>query len=278
MRTEDQWESDRLDVDTYLDRLGIAGPLDPTPETLRLLHRAHVTTIPFENLDVVLGRGVDLDLGAVQAKLLENRRGGYCYEHNLLFAALLERLGYRVTRLHARPDLQYPKPLPRTHMALRVELDDGTAYLADVGFGDSGPLDPVPFADGEVSEQAGWTYRLTEDPDRAQPWCLQLRRGDEWFPVYRFTLEAHHRIDAVVANHFISTHQRSPFVGRVFLERIAEQWRLNLNNRTLTLRYADGGREESLVDDDRFGDVLADRFGVVLNDSELKSVLAVLPD
>ena len=99
MRTEDQWESDRLDVDTYLERLGIAGPLDPTPGTLRRLHRAHVTTIPFENLDVVLGRGVDLDLGAMQAKLLESRRGGYCYEHNLLFAALL---GAAVDRLVVR--------------------------------------------------------------------------------------------------------------------------------------------------------------------------------
>jgi N-hydroxyarylamine O-acetyltransferase len=278
MRTEDQWESDRLDVDTYLGRLGITGPLAPTAETLRLLHRAHVLTIPFENLDVVLGRGVDLDVGAMQAKLLENRRGGYCYEHNMLFAALLERLGYRVTRLYARPDLEYPKPLPRTHLTLRVELDDGTAYLADVGFGDSGPLEPVPFADGAVSEQDGWTYRLAHDGDRAQPWCLHLRRGDEWFPIYRFTVEAHHRIDCVVANHFISTHRRSPFVGRVFVERIAEHWRLNLDNRKLTLRRADGGREVSRVEDDQFADVLADRFGVVLTDAELKAVLASLPD
>ncbi|MFD0200331.1 MULTISPECIES: arylamine N-acetyltransferase family protein [Saccharothrix] len=278
MRTEDQWESDRLDVDKYLYRLGITGPLTPTADTLRRLHRAQVLTIPFENLDVVLGRGVDLDLDALQAKLLENRRGGYCYEQNLLFATLLERLGYRVTRLFARPDLEYPKPLPRTHVALRVELDDGSAYLADVGFGDSGPLDPVPLVDGVVSEQAGWTYRLSEHRDRAQPWCLSLRRGDGWFPVYRFALEAHHRIDYVVANHFISTHERSPFVGRVFLERIAEHWRLNLNDRALTLRHADGRREESRVEDDRFGDVLADRFGVVLTGAELKTVLASLPD
>ncbi|MCE6996380.1 arylamine N-acetyltransferase [Saccharothrix sp. S26] len=277
MRTEDQWESDRLDVDTYLDRLGITGPLAPTAQNLRRLHRAHVLTIPFENLDVVLGRGVDLDVPAMQAKLLENRRGGYCYEHNMLLAALLDRLGYRVTRLFARPDLHYGKPLPRTHMALRVEVEDGTAYLADVGFGDSGPLDPVPFGD-VVSEQAGWTYRLAEERDRPQPWCLYLKRDDGWFPVYRFSLEAHHRIDCLVANHFISTNPRSPFVGRVFLERIAEHWRLNLNNRVLTLRHADGRREESRVEDDGFAEVLADRFGVVLSEPELKSVLAALPD
>ena len=276
MRTEDQWESDRLDVDTYLDRLGITGPLAPTVDTLRLLHRAHVATIPFENLDVLLGRGVDLDMAALQAKLLEQRRGGYCYEHNMLFAALLERLGFRVARLYARPDLHYPKPLPRTHLTLRVESDDGAVHLADVGFGDSGPLEPVPF-DGSVSRQGGWEYRLTEEPDRAQPWCLSLRRGDDWFPIYRFTLEPHHRIDCVVANHFISTNRHSPFVGRAFVERIADDWRLNLDNRTLTLRRADGGREESRVEDDQFADLLADRFGIELTDQELKAVLASLP-
>jgi len=278
MRTEDQWEADRLDVDAYLRRLGVGWPLPPTAETLRLLHRAHALAIPFENLDVVLGRGVDLDLGAMQAKLLRSRRGGYCYEHNMLFAALLERLGYRVTRLYARPDLEFRKTLPRTHLALRVELDDGTVQLADVGFGDDGPLEPVPFVDGAVSEQGGWVYRLAHDREREQPWGVHLRRGGAWFPLYRFTLEAHHHIDCVVANHYISTHPRSPFVGRVFVERLAEDWRLNLDDRELTLRRADGGREVSRVEDDGYADLLADRFGIELTDQELKAVLASLPE
>jgi N-hydroxyarylamine O-acetyltransferase len=91
------WNSDELDLDAYLDRTGYRGPLDPNAATLRGLHRCHVETIPFENLEIMLGRPVDLDLGSLQAKLVTQRRGGYCYEHNLLFAAVLERLGYAIS-------------------------------------------------------------------------------------------------------------------------------------------------------------------------------------
>lgn len=96
---ESEWGSERLDVQEYLSRVGYEGPLAPTADTLRALHRAHVVAIPFENLDILLGRGVPLDLDSLQDKLIHRCRGGYCYEHNLLFAALLDRLGYRVTRL-----------------------------------------------------------------------------------------------------------------------------------------------------------------------------------
>jgi N-hydroxyarylamine O-acetyltransferase len=269
-----EWDSERLDVQAYLDRLGISGPVPATAETLRRLHRAQALTIPFENLDIVLGRGIDLDVDAMQSKLVGNQRGGYCYEHNMLFAALLERLGYQVTRLYARPLLEFAKPLPRTHLMLRVEVE-GTSYLADVGFGDDGPLEPIPFEDNVVVEQGGWVYQLSERSGKE--WVLSLRKEDRWFPLYWFATEAHHHIDCEVANYFISTNSRSPFVGRVFLERIAEDWRLNLNNRTLTLRKADGTTEVSQVSDADVPDLLAKDFGIGLTDEELKRVVAALP-
>jgi N-hydroxyarylamine O-acetyltransferase len=106
----DGWETGRLDLDAYLERIAYAGSLAADADTLRGLHRAHAATIPFENLDIVLGRTIELDLDSVQDKLVGRRRGGYCFKHNLLFAAVLERVGYAVTRLAAR--VQYTATHP----------------------------------------------------------------------------------------------------------------------------------------------------------------------
>ncbi|MEU6867236.1 arylamine N-acetyltransferase [Streptomyces sp. NPDC046876] len=272
-----QWQADRLDVQAYLDRLGIAGPLEPTAETLRRLHRAHALTIPFENLDILLGRGIDLDVDAMQDKLLRRRRGGYCYEHNMLFAVLLERLGYEVTRLYARPLLNAPKPLPRTHLVLSVAVGDET-YLADVGFGDDGPLEPLLVADGTVCDQGGWVYRLARVQGSDKEWVLSLRREDDWFPLYWYTTTPHHHIDCVVANWYISTHSHSPFTGRVFLEDIAEDRRLNLNHRKLTLTRSDGTVEVRYVVDEEVRELLDRQFGIELTEDEAKVVIAALPE
>lgn len=271
-----EWGAERLDVAAYLDRLGIDTPLPRTAETLRRVHRAQALTMPFENLDIVLGRGVDLDLDVVQAKMIRSGRGGYCYEQNMLLAALLDRLGYPVTRMFARPLLEMPKPIPRTHLALRVEAE-GQDFLADVGFGDDGPIEPIPFVDGVVSEQGGWTYQLRQISDTDREWILSLRREDRWFPLYWLSSEPHHHIDCVVANYFISTHPHSPFVGRVFLERITEDWRLNLNDRRLTRTHADGTSEVTRIGDDELPMLLQKEFGIHLSEDELTTVRNALP-
>jgi N-hydroxyarylamine O-acetyltransferase len=148
---------DALDLPAYLDRIGVsrADSRAPTLDTLRALHLGHSTTIPFENLDVLLGRPIRLDLASLQAKLVEARRGGYCFEHNVLFAAVLEALGFPVTRLAARVYMGPPSPArPRTHMLLRVEVG-AEPWLADVGFGRDGLLEPVPFDPGPAVSQVG---------------------------------------------------------------------------------------------------------------------------
>src|SRR5262249_40888697 len=123
-----------LDLDAYRQRIGYTGELAPTRAVLEALHLAHATHVPFENLDIQLGRPIRIDLESLQSKLVCGRRGGYCFELNTLFAAVLERTGFRVTRLAARVRLSATRLLPRTHMLLRVEAG-GAAYLADVGFG-----------------------------------------------------------------------------------------------------------------------------------------------
>src|SRR5438093_5660882 len=148
-----------LDLDAYLERIGYVGPLEPTWRVLEDLHLAHATHIPFENLDILLGRSIRLDLESLQAKLVKAKRGGYCFEQNLLFAAVLESLGFALTRLAARVRYRTDRLLPRTHMALLVHLD-GTHWLADVGFGAEGLLLPLPFRVGQETPQFAWTYRI----------------------------------------------------------------------------------------------------------------------
>src|SRR5690349_12744847 len=132
-----------LDLSAYAARIGYNGDFHPSLETLRVLHLAHATHIPFENLDILLGRPIRLDLDSLIRKLIDDRRGGYCFEHNALFAAVLEASGFRVRRLSARVRAGAQGVRPRLHMLLMAEAD-GEPWLADVGFGADGLLHPLP--------------------------------------------------------------------------------------------------------------------------------------
>lgn len=262
----DGWEIERLDLGAYLERVGFAGDPRPDAATLIALHRAHVTAIPFENLDVVLGRGVSLDLGDMQAKMVRGGRGGYCYEHGLLFAAALERIGFPLRRLVARVSPRGESPGPRTHMLSRVEVG-GEPWLADVGFG-GGVLEPFPMAPGEV-EQEGWRYALVED---AGGWRLQARYGEESRDLYGFTLEPQIPVDYVVANHYISTHPRSPFTGQVVTMRHAVDRRHRVRGLELTTERPDGSVETRRLSPDERGRVLRETFRIALSDEELSAL------
>src|SRR5579875_594428 len=153
-----------LDLDAYLRRIG----LDPAvPPDWQAIHRAHVTTIPFENLDSHRGMTVSLEQSDLEHKLVACRRGGYCFEHNLLLGSALEDLGLQVEPMLARSRVgSAPRHArPATHLVLRVTDESGRQWHADVGFG-SGPLiDPVPFGPGGVHEQLGWRFRIVADRD-----------------------------------------------------------------------------------------------------------------
>jgi N-hydroxyarylamine O-acetyltransferase len=221
-----------LNLDAYFERIGYAGPREVSLKTLAALHAAHLASIPFENVDVLLGRRIRLDLASLQAKLVDQRRGGYCFEQNTLFTAVLRRLGFRVTTLEAR--VRPPgatRTLPRTHMVLRVDLPD-RAVLADVGFGGDGPLQPVNL-DGEISEQGGSAYRIIEEgPVKV----LQIRGRDGWRDLYAFTLTEALPVDFEVANHYTSTWPESPFVSTLTAQLSLPDERRILRGRTLTLR------------------------------------------
>lgn len=261
-----EWGATQLDLDAYLRRVDYRGRLDTTAETIRRLHRAHLAAIPFENIDVALGRGVGLDLASLQQKLVRQLRGGYCYEHNLLFAAVLERAGFRVTRLLARVRMGTDKILPRSHATLLVEAGD-TRWLADVGFGSEGLVEPIPFRDGATTTVGSWTWRLDHDGD----WVLRALHDDGWFDLYAFALERQHHVDFVVANHFTATHPSSPFVDRLVVHRTGPYVRHSLHGAELTTRRATGTATRALSDTE-LPDVLRDTFALALSPGELARI------
>ena len=194
-----------LDLDAYLARIGERAPLAPSLDGLASLHRAHCAAIPFENLDILLGRPILLDLPALEAKLVRARRGGYCFEQNTLFRAALEALGFAVTALAARVRVGTTEIRPRTHMLLRVDLPEG-AFLADVGFGGDGLVHPIPLAEGRET----WVGRVRA-PAAARGRLLGPARETppaRWTDLYAFTLEPHYPVDFEMANHFTSTYPR----------------------------------------------------------------------
>jgi N-hydroxyarylamine O-acetyltransferase len=245
-----------IDLGAYLARIGYSGRLDPTVETLRGLHFAHATQIPFENLDILLGRGIALDLKSLQAKLVEGHRGGYCFEHNTLFAAVLESVGFAVTRLAARVRFGSQTIRPRSHMLLSVAVD-GEQWLADVGFGGDGLLYPVRLNhEGEV-RQGEWSYRVCVE---GEVHVLQSLHAEGWFDLYAFTQEPQYAVDYVVSNHFTSTYPNSPFVRSLVAQRNSPEARWILRDRELTEERPDQKTMATIADDEALLATLADVF------------------
>lgn len=261
-----------IELKPYLERIDYHDELTPTVATLRGLHLAHATHIPFENLDVLLRRPILLDLDSIVAKLVRGGRGGYCFEHNTLFAAVLEQTGFRVTRLAARVRMGAPTMRPRTHMALAVTAE-GEDWLADVGFGLEGLLYPVPLSINQPDAHFGWKYRIVPEgrgfvlqsfhrTDDTPECILQAAHPDGWLSLYSFTLDDEHPGDFEMANYFISNYPRSPMVRTLLVQRPGIELRLMVRNRVLVERTPDGGAVTQLRDDDAILEVLAERFGL----------------
>ncbi|GAA1945334.1 arylamine N-acetyltransferase [Streptomyces durmitorensis] len=264
------WNGEELDIEAYLARIGHQGETKPDFDTLRALHRAHVAAIPFENLEMMLGRPVPLDLTALQDKLVRQCRGGYCYEQNLLFAAVLERIGFAVTGLGARVRAGASSRRAVTHMLLKVEAD-GRQWHCDVGFGAEGLLEPIPMGGvGDVQEdvrqdvrQGEWRFGIVQEANGAR--VLRTEHADGWFDLYEYTLEERLPVDYVVMNHYTSTHPRSSFIRRPVIQRAAPEVRRTLVGEHLTVTRPDGTSDERDVSAAELGEVLVREFGIELN-------------
>jgi N-hydroxyarylamine O-acetyltransferase len=250
-----------IDLDAYFARIGYRGPRTPTLETLHALSAAHVQTIPFENLDVLLGRPIDLEPAAVERKLVHDHRGGYCFEQNSLFLHVLTQLGFDARPLSARVRYQRPRDFTpaRTHLLVRVELDE--SWLADVGVGGLSLTSAIRLADPGPQATAHETRRLVRENGLLYH---QVLLADTWHDVYDFTLEEMPPIDRIVANWYTSTHPASHFKSRLTVARaLPDGGRLSILNRELTVRRRDGTAEHHVLSSpDELLAVLAERFGL----------------
>ena len=251
----------------YLARVRLSGTLAANLDTLRRLHVAHREAFLFENLSIQTGGGVSVALEDIERKFLDEGRGGYCFEQNTLFAAALRDLGFAPTAFLGRVRRGPPERWCRTHMVLRVAID-GEPWLADVGFGGIGLLEPMPLSDGAVSHQVGLTYALRREE---HVWSLTSKGSDPGSDpststdLYEFSEEPQTAGDVDVANHYTSTHPNSMFRRTLTIQRTTRADRAILRHDSFR-RYVDGRIEDQPVDLATIRTIARDVFGVTLPD------------
>lgn len=257
--------SQKVNLNSYFDRIGFAGSIAPTLATLETILALHPASIPFDNLDPFLGLPVELDLKSIERKLLAERRGGYCFEHNTLLAAVLRELDYPVKTLAARVVWDNPAAVELNHMLLLVEIA-GTSYLADAGFGGSTPTAPLKLrADVEQATPHG-PYRLSG----GQPeWLLETRIGDEWKALYAFETTERSTEDYQAANLRVSTDPGAGFTTDLRVALSPSGKRLALRNtRFNTHVTGEPTQTRDLASVAELREVLSTSFGLELPASE----------
>jgi N-hydroxyarylamine O-acetyltransferase len=223
----------------YLQRLGFDAPPAPTLETLRQLQLRHTGVFPFENLSTLSGQPVLIDLPSIEQKVLHDGRGGYCYELNNLFLALLQALGFDARGLSGRVVMGQPEGAwsARTHRLSLVTLD-GVRYITDVGFGGMVPTAPLMLDTPAEQLTPHEPYRIEQHEDG---YTLRANVGGEWRAMYIFDLQRQEDIDYAVGNWYVSTHPESSFARQLMVARTGEGWRRTLNNGSFAIHRI--GRE-----------------------------------
>jgi N-hydroxyarylamine O-acetyltransferase len=252
-----------VDLDAYLERIGYHGPRNPDAGTLGGVLLRHVRTIPFENLDVLLGRPIRTDESAVLRKLVHERRGGYCFEQNHLLLYALRALGFTAEPMIARVRWQVPAGTATglTHMLVRVTID-GDAWLADAGMGSLSLTAPLRMAEGLEQDTPHDRRRLLR---RDSHLVQQVLFAGEWQDVSLFRPEPAAPVDLELGNWYSHTHPQAHFRNNLMVARATADGRCTLFNRELTLRHRDGRAEKrDVTTPDELLAVLAEHFDLHL--------------
>ncbi|WP_223452250.1 MULTISPECIES: arylamine N-acetyltransferase family protein [unclassified Pseudomonas] len=260
----------------YLQRLGFDAPPAPTLDTLRQLQLRHTGAFPFENLTTLSGEPVLIDLPSIEQKVLHDGRGGYCYELNNLFLALLQALGFNARGISGRVVMGQPEGAwtARTHRLSLVILDD-VRYITDVGFGGMVPTAPLLLDTPAEQRTPHEPYRIEQHADG---YTLRANVAGEWRAMYIFDLQRQEDIDFAVGNWYVSTHPESSFARQLMVARTGEGWRRTLNNGSFAIHRMGGESERWQVTDvDELVGLLGREFGIrVPEHATLKQVLAQL--
>jgi N-hydroxyarylamine O-acetyltransferase len=249
----------------YLQRLGYDSPPAPTLQTLRDLQLRHVCTFAFESLSTLMHVPVPIDLPSVERKVLHEGRGGYCYELNQLFLALLQELGFEARGITGRVVIGGPPDAHtgRTHRLSLVTLE-GVRYITDVGFGGMVPSSPLQLDTDAPQATAHEPYRLSFHQGSYTLWA---QVGEEWRGLYVFDLQTQADIDYEIGNWYVSTHPGSPFVGQLKAALLAPGKRHTLANAHYALHYLDRPSEKHTLESaEQLLALLRDTFGIRLPD------------
>lgn len=266
--------SEKVNLNAYFERIGFAGSIAPTLATLELLHALHPAVIPFENLNPLIGEPVLLDQPSLERKLLADKRGGYCFEHNLLFMRILRDLDYTVRPLLARGLWTNPDNQELSHLVLLVEIN-GQNYLADVGHGGLTLTTPLRLRADVEQTTPHETFRLVSG---APEWVLEVRIGENWLPVYAFTLDAVDDAAISALNQTMATSETSPMVSGLRVALSPSGRRVKLLNTSFTIQPVEGEKEQrEITSMESLRSVLTEAFGLVLPaDERLEPALARL--
>jgi N-hydroxyarylamine O-acetyltransferase len=247
-----------MEIRDYLARLHYSGPLEPTSQTLQALHEAHLLSIPFENLDIHLGRKILLDENTLWTKIIEQRRGGFCYELNGMFAWLLRSLGFQVQLLSAGVAHTAGGFGPEfDHLALLVHLEED--WLADIGFGELF-RQPLLMRTSLVQIQKWSSYRLERE---GEYWILQTQ-GNEWEPTYRFTLQPHELSDFSERCQYHQTDPQSHFTQQRVCTIATPIGRTTLSEQRLITTIHKEKKTQLLTSQEEITTALAEHFGIIL--------------
>ncbi|MDQ4120084.1 MAG: arylamine N-acetyltransferase [Acidobacteriota bacterium] len=258
-----------MDVTAYLERINYRGSIEPTGETLRFLQIEHLLTVPFENLSIHAGEPIVLDEEILFDKIVRRRRGGFCYEANGMFAALLCELGFKVEMLSARvarADGSFGSEFD--HLTLRVEIGEND-FLADVGFGDSF-LEPLRLNFQNEQTQGSWSYLIKKEGEELT--LLQRKPNEDWMPQYIFTLKPYQFSDFAGMCRYHQTSPNSHFTKQLVCSRATTNGRITLTDSRFIETIKEEKHERMLNGKDEFRKLLQEHFGIVLNETQLSAI------
>lgn len=268
--------STAFDLDAYLSHIGYAGARTSTLDVLKAVHYAQALKVPFENLTVLAEAPPKLDELSLREKILTRGRGGYCFEVNEMFRSALVALGFDVMPLMGRVRWKTPGDVAtgRTHMLLKVNLPEGP-YLADAGFGGVTMTGAIPFVPDVEHATPHEPRRLVRVETSVETYEMQVKLGEEWAPVYQFTLEPQTPADYELSNWYTATHPASIFVQFLIAGRPTADQRITLFNDVLTIRGRDGKAEtRTLETADDIAEALDTYFDLPLTAEERDKILA----
>lgn len=259
-----------FNLEAYFERIRYDGPVHCSAEALCQLHRQQAFTIPFENLDIHLGFPITLDPAHLVAKLVDGKRGGYCYELNGLFELVLERLNFPFTTLAARNIMSGPPYPQKSHKVLLVEVEQ-RAWLVDLGFGGTGLIEPIPLVVDTEFRQSSETFRLRVGENAV--YHLQRKLPEGWQSLYAFTLEVYYPADYRMMNYFNSTSPDSMFTCQRICAMPTPEARILLTDFELKIRSASGTIIRQIENEQAYREVLLSYLGIVLPDgATLKAI------